>query len=161
MSDIFCHLHGSTFIPTRNMKNLAQTVIKIAAALLAFLWVYAAVSKLLDFPLFKVQIARQPIPELVAMGIIWVLPAIEIFAAALLLTDKWRDAGFKISALMLTGFTIYIALILVNYFGRIPCACGGVIEALGWKMHLFFNLFFLLLAILGIYVTNRERRAWR
>jgi hypothetical protein len=66
--------------------------------------------------------------------------------------------GFYLSALLLIIFTGYIALVLLNYFGRVPCSCGGVIRTLGWGLHLIFNVFFLLLSFLGIYLINRERR---
>jgi hypothetical protein len=58
----------------------------------------------------------------------------------------------------MAAFTGYVGLILVNYFGRVPCSCGGVLKIMGWKTHFVFNLFFLLLTVTGIYITNRERR---
>jgi len=160
LSDIFCQGYQSTFdLTLTDMKNAAQPFLKFSTSVLVFLWVYAAVSKLNSFQLFKIQMFRQAIPHSVAIFIIWTLPAAELLVAGLLLFDKTRDAGFKISAGLLGIFTIYIILILLNVFGRIPCSCGGVIQALGWKLHLVFNLFFLLLSCFGIYIGNGERRA--
>ncbi len=45
-------------------------------------------------------------------------------------------------------FCAYIYIIL-NYSASVPCSCGGIIEKLGWKEHLVFNLFFVLLAVAG------------
>lgn len=52
-------------------------------------------------------------------------------------------------------FTAYIYIIL-NYSSFIPCSCGGILEKLGWKEHLFFNLIFIMLAAAGI-LTLRDR----
>jgi putative oxidoreductase len=53
-------------------------------------------------------------------------------------------------------FTVYTFLVLINVFGRRPCACGGVIENLTWGQHLVFNLFFVGVAIAGILLKKRE-----
>jgi len=152
-------MYQSTFdLVFKNMKNAAQQFLKVSASMLTFLWVYAAVSKLSNFQLFEVQMFRQAIPHWLAIFTIWTLPTVELSLASLLVFDKTRRAGFNISAILMAIFTIYIILILLNVFGRIPCVCGGVIQALGWKLHLVFNLFFLLLSCSGIYIGSRERR---
>jgi putative oxidoreductase len=58
----------------------------------------------------------------------------------------------------MTVFTGYVILVLINFFGRVPCSCGGVIQVLGWKTHMVFNLFFLLLTGLGILIITKKRR---
>ena len=55
-------------------------------------------------------------------------------------------------------FTGYAGLVLAHYFGQVPCSCGGVLKNMGWTTHFVFNLFFLLLTAMGIYITYRERR---
>jgi putative oxidoreductase len=132
-------------------------LLQLISALLILLFVYTSVSKLIDFQQFKEHIYNQAIPHSTASILIWTLPVIEIITAGLLFFDRSRLAGFSLSSILLICFTAYIILVLLNYFGRVPCSCGGVIKALGWKMHLAFNLFFLLLSFLGIYFTNRER----
>lgn len=61
-----------------------------------------------------------------------------------------------LSTLLMTAFTIYIVLIISGYFPKVPCTCGGVIRALGWKAHLVFNLIFLSAAILALYSTRKR-----
>jgi uncharacterized membrane protein YphA (DoxX/SURF4 family) len=126
---------------------------------LILLFVYTASSKLLDFNQFKVEMYDQTLPHRIATLLIWLLPGVEISVSLLLLFEKTRLAGFYASGILIVLFTGYIGLVLLNYFGRVPCSCGGVIKALGWRLHLVFNLFFLLLSLLGIYVINRERRS--
>lgn len=133
-------------------------IIDVISFLLILLFVYTAASKLLDFGQFKAQMYNQTLPHEVASGLIWTLPGIEIIAAILLLFEQTRLAGLYLSNVLMILFTGYIALVLLGYFGRVPCSCGGVIKSLGWKNHLLINLFFLLLSILGIFTINRERR---
>jgi putative oxidoreductase len=140
------------------MKTKTKTYLTLTASILIFLWVYAAVSKLLAFELFKTQMFRQTLPHWLAIITVWTLPGTELGLSGLLLIACTRRIGFLISGAMLSLFTVYIILVLLHFFGRTPCSCGGVIQALGWKWHLVFNLFFLLLSFSGIYITNRERR---
>jgi putative oxidoreductase len=132
--------------------------IQIIASLLILLFTYTALSKLIDFQSFKGQMYNQTLPKSLATILIWALPGIELFTSILLSFEKTLKAGLYFAAILMTLFTAYIGLVLMNYFGRIPCSCGGVVKVLGWKLHLFFNLFFLLLSFLGIYFTYRERR---
>lgn len=135
----------------RNLKELIKF-------LLIVLFVYTAVSKLMDFDQFKGQMYQQALPHEMATVLIWTIPGIEIIVALMLLFDRTSLQGLYLSAFLMILFTGYIALVLLNYFGRVPCSCGGVIKTLGWKLHLVFNLFFMLLSFLGIYVTYKERR---
>jgi putative oxidoreductase len=126
---------------------------------LILLFAYTASSKLLDFNQFKVEMYGQTLPHEVATLLIWLLPGMEMLVSLLLLFEKTRLAGFYASGVLMAVFTGYISLVLLNYFSRVPCSCGGVIKALGWKLHLVFNLLFLLLSVAGIYLSNRERRS--
>lgn len=133
-------------------------IIDIISFLLILLFVYAAVSKVMDFEQFKGQMFNQALPHKVATTLIWTLPEFEILTALMLFFEQTRLLGYYLSTILMCLFTVYIALVLLHYFSRVPCSCGGVIKALGWKMHIVFNLFFLLLSILGIFIINRERR---
>ncbi|MCW3118108.1 MAG: hypothetical protein JWM28_2190 [Chitinophagaceae bacterium] len=135
----------------------SKTALDIISFLLILLFIYTAVSKLIDFNQFKGQMYNQTLPRAVAKLLIWTLPEIEILTGLLLLFEKTKPYGFYLSLILMILFTGYIILVVLNYFGRVPCSCGGVIKYLGWKLHLIFNLFFLLLSILAIFITNRER----
>lgn len=138
------------------MKN-RMLLVEIIRFLLILLFIYTAVSKLIDFNQFRTQMYNQTLPHWLSSVLIWTLPEIEIGAAILLLFERTRIAGFYLSTILMVLFTGYVGLALLHYFDRVPCSCGGVIKALGWKMHFLFNLFFLLLSVLGIYSAYRER----
>jgi putative oxidoreductase len=129
---------------------------RIAAGVIAFLWFYAAVSKLAEFNQFRAAMHKQPLPNYVQAALIYGLPPIEILAGSLLLVKRTQSNGLYLSLMLLTGFTGYISLVLFNLFGRIPCSCGGLIGQLGWTFHLCFNIIFLLLAITCIYLKRKE-----
>lgn len=84
---------------------------------------------------------NQPFSRPVNNLLAYVLPVVEMGAVILLVIHRTRLTGLFLSLLMLL-FTGYVAVVLLNVFGRIPCSCGGVIELLGWKAHLVFNIFF-------------------
>lgn len=133
----------------------------VAAFVLIILFMYTAVSKLSEFEQFQKQMELQTLPVWLQRGLIWSLPTIEIITGLLLAFVRTRMIGFYSSAILMTLFTGYVALVLLNFFGKVPCSCGGVIKAMGWEQHLAFNVFFLLLSFLGIHKLNGERRISR
>jgi putative oxidoreductase len=137
---------------------MKKNSIQVIASLLVLLFVYTAFSKLLDFSTFKDQMHNQAMKPWINELLIWLLPPVEIAAACLLLFERTRLRGFYLSAALMTGFTIYVLLVLLHVFHRVPCSCGGVLKVLGWRSHFVFNLFFMLLSFTGIYFTGRERR---
>lgn len=145
---------------TRTPKN-SDWLIDLSAALFVLLFIYTAASKLLSFDDFAAQMHNQAIPEWLANALVWSVPGIEILTAVALLYDRTRLTGFWIAFSLMFLFTGYIVFVIIFYKGERPCSCGGVLKQLSWENHLLFNIFFLLLSILGIYMFNRERRnAW-
>lgn len=123
--------------------------------LLILLWVYTAASKLVDFSAFERELANQTFSRITAQILLWAIPTIELVAALLLLFGKTRFAGFILSSLLMLLFTGYIALVLAGYYDRVPCSCGGVLKQLGWQAHFWFNLFFLSISAVGVYLERR------
>lgn len=140
------------------MKKTSDISLAIICFLLILLWVYAAVSKVLDFSLFRLQMQRQVLPLFLKESLIYILPVTEVVAALLLLFEVTLRQGLYLSAILMGVFTIYVGLAVFKVFHNVPCACGGIIAAMGWHVHFVFNIFFLLLATLGIYQVHRERR---
>jgi hypothetical protein len=131
-------------------------MIKVTSSLLAFLWFYAAVSKLIDFEKFEISMHKQPVWPVIQFLLIYSLPPAEIATGILLLFKKTVKAGLVISFVLFAVFTVYIILILSRFYGQVPCSCGGVIQHMGWKFHLFFNIFFLALTITSISIIKRK-----
>ncbi|WP_268225322.1 DoxX family protein [Sinomicrobium oceani] len=130
-------------------KSHKQYIVTVICLLYVLLFIYAAVSKLLDFENFRVQLGQSPMLSVYAGWIAWVIPSAEILIAALLLFYRTRLLGLLASFGLMVMFTTYIYITL-NYSSFIPCSCGGILEKLGWTEHLVFNLFFVLIALVGI-----------
>lgn len=128
--------------------------VKTVSILLALLFVYAAMSKILDFEAFQVQLAQSPLLSAYAGVISFTILFVEIGVSILLLFRQTNRCGLFASAGLMAAFTLYIFLIL-NFSDFVPCSCGGILEKLGWTEHLIFNLVFFLLAILAIYFNAK------
>lgn len=125
--------------------------------LFILLFVYAAVSKLLDFQNFQAQLGQSPLLSLYAVFVSFAVPTLEIILSILLSFSKTRLLGLIGSTLLMVMFTTYIVIIL-NFSSFIPCSCGGILEKLGWTEHLIFNALFILLGTIAILITAPKIR---
>lgn len=124
-------------------------VSEISSWLLIFLFMYTAVSKLIDWDGTKSALYNQVFPLWMADILLFLIPTIELFLVICLYSPSIRRYGFLFSIFVMASFTAYVGLVLTGIFGRIPCSCGGVISELSWMEHLIFNLVFLGIALLG------------
>lgn len=134
-------------------KNIIIEVISIAYILL---FVYAAVSKLMDFSNFQIQIGQSPLLSSFAGPVSYGVPITEIGLAFLLVLPKYRLLGLYGSFFLMTMFTTYIFIIL-NFSSFVPCSCGGILEKMGWTEHFIFNVSFVLLAAIAIFIIVNRR----
>lgn len=134
------------------MKNILTPLISYGYA---FLYIYAACSKLIDFETFKVQLGQSPLLSAFADGVAFGVPVIEIGIAILLLMPQFRYIGLLGAYSLMVMFTGYIYIIL-NYSDFIPCSCGGILSNMSWTEHLLFNGSFVLLAIIALIVFNKK-----
>lgn len=139
----------------RHIKTVVITVITYAFVLL---FTYAAVSKLLDFENFRVQLAQSPLLSAYAGMVSYGVIALELLISLLLLIPQTRKAALYASFVLMVAFTVYIYLIL-NYSDFVPCSCGGILEKLGWKEHLVFNIIMVGLACIALFWVKKERAA--
>lgn len=134
-------------------KNL---FIEIISGAFIFLFVYAAVSKLMDMEKFAAQIGQSPILTDMNYFIAWFIPLSEIGISLLLARKVTRLIGLYASFGMMVLFTAYITAIL-SFSEHIPCSCGGVLERLTWKEHLAFNSIFIGLAGVAIIILSKQK----
>lgn len=128
-------------------------LVQVVSYLLIVLWVYAALSKLIDYDKSRTQMLNQVFSKSIANILVWAVPFIELLAGGLLIFLKTRLAGLYASLLLLMSFTVYIGLVMINVFGRIPCSCGGILSKMSWEQHLTFNLAFILLTSTAILLS--------
>jgi len=118
--------------------------------LFILLFIYASISKLMDFENFQVQVGQSPLISAFASWIAWLVLILELTIALLLYIPKFKIWGLLGAFSLMTFFTIYIFIVL-NYSSFVPCSCGGILEKMSWKVHLVFNFVFILLAALAVY----------
>jgi hypothetical protein len=126
----------------------------IAAYPLLALFVYTATSKILTINTFSSTLAKSPLIGNYHLIVAWAVPLIEIGISMLLIIAATRKLGLY-SALALMGiFTLYLVY-MVSSGAKLPCQCGGVISAMTWQQHIWFNALFLLIAITGIRIHKK------
>lgn len=124
--------------------------------LLIILWMYAALSKLFDYPLFIAQLNKQPFPKWSLPTLAVAIPLVEICTAFLLVFQRTKTVGFKVSLWLMSLFTLYVILAMTRAFGHIPCPCAGIIGHMPWAPHLIFNIFFTIVSYAGYYSQKHK-----
>lgn len=132
------------------IKNIAVEVISL---LYILLFIYAEVSKLLDFENFQVQLGQSPLLSAFAHPVSWLVLLSEIIISVLLAIPKLRRYGLHAAFCLMSMFTAYI-FIMLHYSSFVPCSCGGILEKMSWNVHLTFNIFFIILAIIALLLEN-------
>ena len=130
-----------------------NAIVEIISALFVFLFIYAALSKLLEFDKFKYQLSQSPFITNISWFVVWAIPLGEILIAISLIIKRTRVAGLYLSFFLMLLFTGYI-FIMLKYSSYLPCSCGGVLSRMSWKQHFVFNGAFTGLALAGILIQN-------
>jgi uncharacterized membrane protein YphA (DoxX/SURF4 family) len=132
-------------------------LIEFARYSFLFLFLYTGYSKLADHANFLAVLSVSPLlnPTL-ATFFSWVLPLSEIMIGLLLLVPAHTRLSLYLSFVLMLIFTLYL-IYMVSTGERLPCHCGGVISQMSWKQHIFFNLFFCLIAGAAIVALNRNK----
>lgn len=142
----------------QHSKMIRKTIIEIVIFLYVLLFVYASISKLLDFEKFAVQLGQSPMLTNYSKLLAWSVPAVELVIACLLLLSKTRLTGLYAAHGLMVMFTTYIFIIMM-YDDYVPCSCGGVLESMGWTGHLVFNVAFIILAVVAIVIIEKQALA--
>lgn len=132
-----------------------NTIVEIISALLVFLFIYAALSKLLDFGRFKYQLSQSPFITRISTVVVWIIPIGEILISVALLVRRTRSIGLHAAFFLMLLFTGYI-FIMLKYSPYLPCSCGGVLSGMSWRQHIVFNGVFTGLSLSGIALAGKK-----
>src|ERR1700759_2769149 len=105
-----------------------QVLLECASALLIMLFLYASVSKFLDFKTFTGEMNNQPLPNSWTPFLVWFIPCSEILISLAFIPERTRLIGFYASLVLMGLFPLYSMAILLHFFAFVPCSCGGVIK---------------------------------
>ena len=125
-------------------------ILRLICLSLVFLFFYTATAKLSNLAVFESELENQAVPGWSVPVLLWLIPVSELATVLMLSWPRFKRYGLWLSVLLLSVFTLYISLAVLNVFERVPCSCGGVLKNMGMQSHLVFNLFFLLLSIWGV-----------
>lgn len=121
------------------------------------LFFYASISKIMDFENFQVQIGQSPLLSAYAGMVSYGVILLELLIVGCLSLSKFRLAGLYASTALMCAFTVYIYLIL-NYSDFVPCSCGGILEKLGWREHLVFNIGCVILGCIAVLCSASAKK---
>ncbi|WP_316834610.1 MauE/DoxX family redox-associated membrane protein [Pedobacter nutrimenti] len=134
------------------MNYKTRTVIvEVISAIFILLFVYAALSKILDYEKFRVELGKSPLFNAFPGATSVIVPLTEIVIALLLIVKRYQYLALYISFSLMVMFSVYIWIIL-KFSPYIPCSCGGVLQNMTWTQHLIFNIGFVILGAIGILV---------
>ncbi|WP_294311681.1 MauE/DoxX family redox-associated membrane protein [uncultured Chryseobacterium sp.] len=129
----------------------------IATGIIILLFCYAAISKLLDFEKFQVQISASPLLNKLSQFLPYTIIIVEFLVTGLLCYRKTRNIGLIGSIILMLIFTGYIALLL-NTSDHLPCSCGGILEKMSWHQHLYFNIGCVILSVIALALNLKYSR---
>jgi hypothetical protein len=137
-------------------KSFTSRFEDLVSVLFIVLFVYTAVSKLIDYGSF--YRTMDVMPALKGRGF-FIAPSIiiaELFISGLLIIPATRLVGLYLSLGLMSLFTCYLLFaVMMGY--ALPCTCGGVLRQLTWRQHVLFNFGFIILAMSGIVVNFRQK----
>lgn len=138
-----------------------QHYINFVSWLYIALWGYAGAIKLISWGTSRREMHLQPFPHWVGDILFWFIPLLELTLVVFLLQTRTRMRALQGSITLLSIFTLYILLVLGRAFGKIPCACGGILSGMGHLEHLYFNLVFIILGWIAMIWTRRSQKQER
>jgi hypothetical protein len=131
-----------------------KVTVEVIRTLLIALFLYAALSKILDEH-YLIKLSRSPLIAGKTVVIAWLLPMSEIITVLLLLFNRTLFLGLISSLMLMITFTVYVCMIL-NY-PQALCTCGGLFEKMSWISHLIFNISTIICILIAIFLLSKPR----
>ena len=131
--------------------------IEIITSILLIVWIYTGISKLFEGFDFRYQISKQVFLKPFSTFLSYAVPILELAIAVALIFGKTRLWGLWASFILMTTFTLYVALVL-SFSKSLPCTCGGIMAKLNWTQHLAINITLTVVALIGILLQKQLLR---
>lgn len=139
---------------TNKNINIIYGLLRI---MMLLFWIYVGIDKVWQLNAFKIALTQQPIISYFAPVLFWLLPVLEVSLGLLLAfpSQKVQSWGWEASILLISVFTVYIALGVLDVYEQKPCMCSSFLSNVSWNTHLVINSVILALSILG-WVLNKS-----
>lgn len=126
-------------------------ILGIIVMLLVALWVYTAVVKLGNMAYNMDTMRKQLFPVWASDFLAYLVPFGALGTAGLLLYRvRW---GLWASAVLLSGFSLYIISYLTEVFREQTCSCAGIFAGVDYRGHLLFNTIMLCITGIALYIN--------
>lgn len=139
------------------MKTKKTGITTFISIFFILLFCYAAISKIMDFEKFQIQMTESPLLSAFAGFLPYIIVISEFIIAGLLCYRITQNAGLLASFILMLFFTGYIAHMLLTS-ENLPCSCGGILEKMSWTQHLYFNIGCAVLAAIALGINIRNSR---
>lgn len=142
-----------------NVQKITTISYKLLRATILLFWIYVGIDKFWQLGAFKIALTQQPVISYFASVLFWLLPVIEISIGVLLAypSRKLQELGWRASTILIAIFTIYIGLGILDVYDKKPCMCTSFLTHISWTTHFLFNIFILMLSILGLMLSGPFR----
>jgi small-conductance mechanosensitive channel len=130
-------------------EGTKRIIVDVIVYLFVALFVYTAASKIMTYESFEKVLHGSPLIGNFSYIIAWLIPFVEIALALMLLIPATQKIGLYLSLGLMIFFTVYLIYMVLSG-NRLPCSCGGVISKLSWRAHIWFNMTFVILALIGL-----------
>lgn len=138
-----------------HMSDKTKAIIfEVITYLFIMLFVYTAYNKFITFDLFKGVLGRSVLIGQYSFILAWLIPSLEVILSVLLIIPKSKRIGLLGSLVLMILFTIYL-IYMINSGSKLSCSCGGIVSALSWKQHIWFNIGFIILAAIGLKIHKK------
>jgi hypothetical protein len=142
----------STIINKPTYKPAAQSreyLIFGICLLCVFLSLFSAYEKLAEHQVFANGLSKVAVIGTYAEFIAWMVPFAEIGVSLLMIIPATYKLGLYGFTALMVIFTTYMMVMLI-WNKALPCHCNLIIDQLSWTQHVWFNLFFIGLAVTAI-----------
>jgi hypothetical protein len=131
-----------------------KAIIRLIAVSLALLFFYAAVIKLDEYAIFRMQLQKFPLALPLVKQQAWLVPVIEMTTASFLLLPSLQVKGLFGTLFVLSLYTIYLTCMPGNRFS-VPCHCGEPWQTFSLRSNIIFNLFCVLTTGIGVVLCGK------
>ncbi|WP_316834742.1 MauE/DoxX family redox-associated membrane protein [Pedobacter nutrimenti] len=136
-------------------SNKRILLVEIISALFILLFVYAALTKLVDYQKFRIELGKSPLLNSYSRIIAVAIPGIELLISVLIAIKRFQYYVLYLAFSLMAVFSAYIVAIL-KFSPYIPCSCGGILQSMTWTQHLIFNVGFLSLGAIAILLYPKK-----
>ncbi|MBE9600169.1 MauE/DoxX family redox-associated membrane protein [Pedobacter sp. MC2016-24] len=135
-------------------EGTKRIIVDVIVYLFVALFVYTAASKIQTFESFQRVLGKSPLIGDFSQIIAWIIPSLEIILALLLISSTIKKVGLYLSLGLMILFTLYLIYMVLSG-SKLPCQCGGVISSMSWQQHIWFNVIFIILALVGLKIYKK------